>query len=186
MRQYILHTTIVTFWRSKHSFTYYLSSVIVLWLPNMGLRFYPKCKISWKSIPWERNCPMRTDKETKWRNKTKLIFAVRNLAILPKNGHRPCHSSSIYSPICDREDQQVTSNAWAQSHVIVREVWMKQFGNGSGNLHFPCQYYSVFAPFSFIHHRRHNRIKSDRPYMTHLKMIAALKTCSSQIVGIWI
>jgi hypothetical protein len=161
MHQYtcILHTTIVCFWIFKHSFTYYLSSVILLWFPNMDLRFYPKWKISWKSVLWERSFSMRANKETKRRNKTKLIVAFHNFAILPKNGHRPCHSSSIYSSICHREGQQVTSKARAQSQAIVREFWMKQVENGSGNLHFPCQYYSVFAPCSFIHHRHHNRIK---------------------------
>jgi len=86
-----------------NSFTYYRSSVILLWFPNIDLRFYSKCKISWNSVPWERSCSMRTDRETGRRNKMKLIVTFRNFAILPKNGHRSCHSSRVYSPICHRE-----------------------------------------------------------------------------------
>jgi hypothetical protein len=173
MRHYMLHKTIVSFSRSyskflrpKQSFTYYLSSVILICFPNMHLPFDPKCKISWKTVPWEPSCYMRTDRETERRNMTKLIVAFRNFTILPKNGHQPCHSSSIYSPICHRKGQHVTANARAQSQAIVREVWMKEFDNSSGTLLFPCQYYSVFAPCSFIHHRRH-------------------VTVSNQTVGTW-
>jgi hypothetical protein len=99
------------FWRSKYSFTYYLSNIVLLWFPNMDHRLYPKCKIPWKPVPWEPSCFKRWDRETERRNKTKLIVSFRNFALLPKNDHRPCHRSSIYSPSYHREGQHVTAKA---------------------------------------------------------------------------
>ena len=91
---------------------------------------------------------MRRHRERERRNKTKLNVAFRNFAILPKNGHRPYHSSSIYLSICHRERSgSITSHCTC--------VQDEQFGNGSGTLPFPCQYYSFFVRCSFIHHRRH-------------------------------
>ena len=152
----LFYSQVSKFWRSKHSFTCYLSSIILLWFPSMDhWLLYSKCKISWKSDPWEPSCLERRDRETERRNKTKLIVAFRNFALLPKNRHRPCHSSSIYTPSCHGKGQHVTTNARDQSQAIVLEIWMTHVGNGSDTLLLPCQYYSVFAPCSFIDYRRH-------------------------------
>jgi hypothetical protein len=42
-----------------------------------------KYQILWKSVQWESNCLMRTDRRT---DMTKLIVAFRNFANAPNNG----------------------------------------------------------------------------------------------------